>query len=123
MESFITRYVERGNTIVSDGWSSYDFLSNTADYHHDIHLHGGGDFGYGLNSTFHIESIWGQIKACIKNIYYIIPNQNILLLLCEPEFRIKNKNKNLESKIKEFFDCFDVIFGMSDEDFYPENII
>ena len=103
MKNFINRYVEPGNTIVTDGWSGYDFLSNTDDYRHDRHVHGGGDFGYGLNSTSHIESIWEQLKACIKNIYYIIPNRNILLFLREAEFRIKNNDKNLESKIKQFF--------------------
>ena len=60
LKSFIARYVEPGNTIVTDGWQGYDFLSNTDDYRHDRHVHGRGDFGYGLNSTSHIESIWGN---------------------------------------------------------------
>ena len=120
LESFITRYVEPGN--VTDGLWGYDFfLSNTDDYCHDRHVHGGGDFEYGLNSTSHIESIWEQLKACIKNIYYIIPNLNILLFLREAEFRIKNNNKNLEINIKQFFDCFDLVFGMNDEDFNQKN--
>ena len=57
LKNFITCNVEPGNTIVNDGWSGYDFLSNNEDFIHDIHLHGGGYFGYGLNSTSHIESI------------------------------------------------------------------
>ena len=51
-----------------------------------------------------------------------MPNKNILLFLSDDEFRIKNKNKNLDNSIKEFFNCFDVIFGMNDEDFYSEII-
>ena len=41
LKNFITRYVEPGNTIVTDGLSGYDFLSNNEDYIHDIHLSGG----------------------------------------------------------------------------------
>ena len=96
-------------------------MSNNEDYIHDIHLHGGGDLGYGLNSTSHIESICGQKKAIIKNIYYIIPNKHILLFLREAEFRLKNKSKNLESKITQFFACFDLVSGMSEDDLYYEN--
>ena len=39
LKSYLTHYAEPGNTIVIDGWSGYDFLSNTGDYHHNIHLH------------------------------------------------------------------------------------
>jgi len=91
------------------------------EYTHDIHIHGGGDFGYGLNSTSHIESIWGKIK--FKNIYYEITNQNLLLLIKEAEWRIKNRNKNNDGKIKEFFENFYVISGMDDDDFYLEDLI
>ena len=42
--------------------------------------------------------------------YYVIPNQNILLFIKEAEWRIKNRNKNIDAKIKEFFN-----------DFYGEN--
>ena len=44
------KYVEPGNNIVSDGWPAYNNL-NEEGYHHDVHIHGGGDFGFGLNST------------------------------------------------------------------------
>ena len=60
----------------------------------------------------------GQIKSYIKNIYYVIPNLNILLFVKEAEWRIKNRNKNIDEKIKEFFDEFYVISGMNSDDFY-----
>ena len=60
----------------------------------------------------------GQIKSFIKNIYYVIPNLNILLFVKEVEWRIKNRNKNIDEKIKEFFDEFYVISGMNSDDFY-----
>ena len=63
LKSFITHYIEFGNTIATAGWFCYDFLLNNGDYHHDNHLHGDCNFGYGLNSASHLESIWAQIKA------------------------------------------------------------
>lgn len=39
LKSFITRYVEPGNTIIIDGWSGYNFLGNLDNYSHDIHIH------------------------------------------------------------------------------------
>jgi len=53
-------YLEPGNTIITDGWSGYNFLDEMAEYTHDKHIHGGGDFGFGLNSTSHIEIILGK---------------------------------------------------------------
>ena len=72
MKIFITRNVEKGNIIVTDGWSGYSFVKSLAFYSRDVHIHGGGDFGLGVNSTSHIESIWSQMKAILKHIYYII---------------------------------------------------
>ena len=43
--------------------------------------------------------------------------------LREDELRIKNKSKTLESKIKEFFDCWAMINGMDDEDFMSDEYI
>ena len=91
-----------------------------AEYTHNKDIHGGGDFGYALNSTSHIESIWGQLKSCLKNIHYVIPNQNIYLFVKEAEWRIKNRNKNIDAKIKVFFDDFNVISGMDFDDFYSD---
>ena len=71
-------------------------------YIRDMHIHGGWDFGLGLNSASH--SIWNQLKANIKNVYYIIPFKNFGLFLREAEWRIKNKNKKIKKKISEFFE-------------------
>ena len=42
LKSFITIYVELGNTIITDGWSDYNFLGSMDNYSHDIHIHRGG---------------------------------------------------------------------------------
>ena len=58
LSKFIKKYVPRGNYIISDGWPAYNFLdSPNSGYIHLIHIHGGDDFGFGIQTTFHIESI------------------------------------------------------------------
>lgn len=48
MEAFITKHVEKGNHIITDGWVSYDFLDNfNSGYIRHKHIYGNGDFGYG----------------------------------------------------------------------------
>ena len=79
LKSFIMNYVLSGIHIVCDGWAGYAFIDNMEGYTREMHNHGGGDFGLGLSSTSHIESIWSQLKSILKNIYYIIPHQNFNL--------------------------------------------
>lgn len=46
MEAFITKHVEKGNHIITDGWVSYNFLDNiNSGYIRHKHIHGIGDFG------------------------------------------------------------------------------
>ena len=86
-------------------------------YSRDIHIHGGGDFDLGVNSTSHIESIWSQMKAILKHIYYIIPHQNFILFLRETEWRLTNRNKRINEKINEFFENWNLIYDMTDGSF------
>lgn len=56
IKSFISKNVEIGNNIVSDGWSSYDYLdNNNVGYNHIRHIHGRRDFGIGIQKTSHVE--------------------------------------------------------------------
>ena len=82
-----------------------------------------GDFGLGLNSTSHIESIWSQLKAIIKKIYYVIPKKNLLYFIREGEWRIKNKNKTLAEKIDEFFQDYYLISYTADSDFFMDDYV
>lgn len=86
-------------------------------YNRDVHVHGGGDFGFGINSTSHIESIWSQLKTILKQIYYIIPHNNFSLFLREAEWRQINRNKNLYEKIAEFFADWELIYQIEPEYF------
>ena len=63
VKAFISKFVEKGNTICREGWHVYSFLGNPhSGYNHITHVHTSGNFGLGISSTSHVESIWAQIK-------------------------------------------------------------
>ena len=50
MKEFITKYIPRGNNIITDGFSAYNFLNyNNSGYRHFRHIHGGGILVLELN--------------------------------------------------------------------------
>ena len=92
LEKFIRRMVPEGNNIVKDGWAGYNWMdSDDSGYRRYQHIHGHNDFGQGLESTSHIESIWSQLKSEIKGIYKTIQSLNFLYLFREAEWRINKK--------------------------------
>lgn len=63
LKKFITKLVKKSNTIISDMWPGYEFLDNIhSGYRHIKCNHGRGQFGLGMQSTSHIEAIWGILK-------------------------------------------------------------
>ena len=80
LEIFIKNHIEAGTTIITDGWNGYHFLDNddTSVWEHDFHNHGGEDFGFGSNSTSHIENLRANLKNQIKSIYNKIPLKNFI---------------------------------------------
>lgn len=88
LETFIKKYVEKGNTIISDGWPGYNFLnSEKSGYSHITRIHQGGSFGYCLQSTSHIETVWNIINGKIKSIYHVIPGYHLMNFVKEIEYR------------------------------------
>ena len=84
LKKFIYKFIPPGNHIISDGWNGYSFLDEPGSgYRHSIHIHGRNDFGIGLDSTSHIESIWGNLKQEIKRVYITIRSNNFLYFLRE----------------------------------------
>ena len=61
LKRFINTHIKYGNRIVHDMWAGYNWLANDINYTNSPHSHGHGDFGYGLDSTSHIESVWGNL--------------------------------------------------------------
>ena len=113
LKKFVKKFVAPGNTIVTDGWLGYSFLEDEG-YIRDEHNHGGGDFGFGISSISHIESLWHNLKDSITKIYNMIPSRNFISFLRESEWRIKNRSKNWEDKIKEFFSCYQLVCDVND---------
>ena len=107
LKEFITRYIPKGNNIVTDGWSSYEWIDHAnSGYTRFEHIHGQNDFGFGIESTSHVESIWGQLKAQIKSNYYTIPNIDFLYYLREAEWKLKVKNLSFQEKLNDFMEMY-----------------
>ena len=64
------------------------------------HIHGGGDFGFALESTSHIESIWSQIKSKINESYHLYPHKVFLYFVREIEFKIRIRDLAYNDKVK-----------------------
>ena len=92
-------------------------MNNNPSYDHITHIHGGGDFGFWIQSTSHIESLWAFIKAKIKSAYKDIPNVNLMKFLKEVEFKYCLKNKSYKERIVALFESFKLIQNISDVDF------
>lgn len=100
MQNFIHKYIKLGNTIISDGWNAYNFLSQpNSGYRHLVFVHGRGQWGRGVTSTSYIESVWSFFKSTLKSIYHSIPNIGFYFYLKETEFRFNTKNNNFNEKV------------------------
>ena len=75
-----------------------------------VFIHGGGDFGIGLHSTSHIESVWANLKKIITSLYGIMPKKNFILFLREAEFRYNIRVKNKDEIISLLKDIFKKIY-------------
>ena len=67
LTKFIKKFEEKGNTIISDGWAGYQNLENEG-YHHDVHIHERGNFGFDLKSSSTIESLWNALKVKLNKL-------------------------------------------------------
>ena len=99
IKAFISKLVEKGNTICTDGWQAYSFLGNPhSGYIIFTHVHSSGNFGLSISSTSHIKSIWAQFKGNIKRTYNVIPNKNFMNFVREQEYKLKIKNLGMDEK-------------------------
>lgn len=89
----ICKYIPRGNIIITDGALCYQRLNDPFnDYVNSLYNYGHGGFGYGLDSTSHIDSLWSNLKSIIKLINTVIPCEIFSFILSEVEFRRNIKN-------------------------------
>ena len=123
IEKFITKYIEPRNNIITDGWSAYNIFNNNPNYNRIPHNQGGGDFGYGIQYTSHIESLWSQLKGKIKSSYHAIPNKHIIHFVKESEYKYKLRSKTKTEKITHLFEAFQLIRDVSDIDFSQSDFL
>lgn len=110
IKKIIKTHIQTGNIIISDGWSGYHWLDQPfSGYIHSTHNHAAGDFGLGLDSTSHIESVWNQLKYYIKSLYNIIPSEDFILYLGEAEFRRNINSLENDKKLSELFSILNYI--------------
>jgi len=118
LKKFILKYIEKGNSIITDVWEGYNFLNNIPPYNHITHIHIGRNFSFGIQSTSHIESLWVINKAKIKSSYKVIININLMKFVKEDEFKYFLRNRTYEDKIIALFDSFKLIKNVSDAEFW-----
>ena len=99
-------------------YGAYNWLDADNNYIHSVHKHGHGDFGYGQESTSHIEAAWGNLKSIIKNLYYSVPNSNFILFLHEEECRCSLSWFSDIKKWSEFMDVLNYIANMEINNLY-----
>lgn len=81
LEKFITNYIPRNSTVITDNWHLYSFMNRpNSHYLHIIHSHTYGDFGYGDESTIHIKSLWANLQYLINKMYNMISSVNFEIL-------------------------------------------
>ena len=84
LEKIIRHHVGTGNNVVTDRWGAYNWMnSHNSGYNRIIHIHGHHDFGYGSESTFHVESIWGVLKQKLHSFYVAVKSDNFILFAKE----------------------------------------
>lgn len=120
MKTFIYNHINKNNNIITDGWSSYNFLDwPDSGYTHETFVHGpNGNFGFGVHCTSQIESVWSTLQSYIKRIYNIIPDENFILFLREAEMRYRFSNKSNKDIEIEFKEIMEYLFNSADFELY-----
>ena len=105
IETFIYNHFKESSHFTHDGVLWYNFLSDNLNNTQETHNHCNGDFRNGKRSTFHIETLWVELKKEFFNLYGLIPSKNFIYFLREIDVIIKKFNNN--EKIDTVFDVFE----------------
>ena len=60
-----------------------------------------------------MEIYWGILKQKIKSTYNVIPSKNIIHFIKEAEYKYNIRDKDFDTKIKDFFECFKLLENIS----------
>lgn len=87
----IDRFVKKGSTIISDGWSGYSTVKDN--YTHEVVQHSLGVYvnkkGFHTNS---IEGFWSHLKRGIVGVYYLVSPKHLPKYCKEFAFRYNTRD-------------------------------
>ena len=124
MQKIIKQHIGTGNNIVTDGWGAYGWMdANNSGYNRIIHIHGHHDFGYGEESTSHVESLWADLKQKLKSFYIAVKPNNFIYFAKEVEWRKKISNKSNNEKLNNLMDIFNHIANTTNSELFEKEEI
>jgi transposase len=92
LKPVIREHVEKGSTIITDGFGAYSGLDK--EYNHEIVNHETGDYankrGYTTNS---IENYFSSLKRMIKGTHIHVSQKHLPNYIAENTFRFENRNR------------------------------
>lgn len=120
LKIFVQNHIEPGTHITHDGWAGYNFLEDPDEsvWTHEIHIHGGGDFGYGDASTSHIEHTWAHLQEITRSMYGNTKSNNWLYFFREAEFRLNISKRSSKEKMNIFEGILREVYELNDFDFF-----
>ena len=104
LQPIIKDKVKKGSTIITDGWSGYNGLSE--EYTHKVIPHNKHIYtvdGYHTNS---IEGFWSHIKRGIKGIYHLASPKHLQKYCKEFVFRYNTRKQTDADRFNDFLGSF-----------------
>ena len=86
-------------------------------------MQGGGDFGYGDSSTFHIEHTLLHLKELTRSMYANTKSKNWLYFFREAEFRLNISKRTNNIKLNIFKDILKTVYELNDDFYFIDELI
>lgn len=97
----IDRFIKKGSTVVSDGWSGYKNVKDN--YRHEVVQHSLGIYvnkrGFHTNG---IEGYWSHFKRMIIGVYYLVSPKHLPKYCKESEFRYNTRDISDGERFNQF---------------------
>lgn len=97
----IDRFIKKGSTVVSDGWSGYNNVKDN--YRHEVVQHSLGIYvnkrGFHTNG---IEGYWSHFKRMIIGVYYLVSPKHLPKYCKESEFRYNTRDISDGERFNQF---------------------
>lgn len=90
-KKLIDQYVEKGSTMVTDGYAMYAYLSRGTQFTHVVVDHRSGQYVNGAFSTNSIEGFWSLFKRGIYGIYHQVSRKHLHRYCAEFSYRYNTR--------------------------------